>query len=90
MPSEDMKPFRSALADAIELLAAKYAMAAKTESPIETIFGAEVARFMGDVLGDNFAVSKIARAADFTLVPQFPLAGFRYDFALCVRGEPYL
>jgi very-short-patch-repair endonuclease len=88
--TDEMKPFRFALADAINLLASKYSMSAKTESPIETIFGAEIYRLMKDVLGESFKVGKTGLEADFTLIPQFKLNSFRYDFALCIRGEAYV
>lgn len=90
MSSDDMKPFRSALAEAIRLLACKYSVASKTDSPIETIFGGEIARLMGDVLGEMFSVGETGAEAEFALVPQFKLNKFRYDFALCVRGEAYV
>lgn len=88
MASDEMKPFRLALADAINLLAAKYSMAEKTESPIETILGAELQRILEETLSESFAVGETGREADFTLVPQFNLRRYRYDFAMFVDGEP--
>jgi very-short-patch-repair endonuclease len=88
MASDEMKPFRLALTDAINLLAARYSMAAKTESPIETILGAELQRILEETLSESFAVGETGKEADFTLVPQFNLSRYRYDFAVFVAGDP--
>jgi very-short-patch-repair endonuclease len=84
---DEFKHMRSAMAAAIKTLAAKYAIAPKTESPIETIFGAAVSLLMEEALGDDFKVGKTGLEANFTLVPQYKLGGYRYDFAVCVAGE---
>lgn len=84
---DEFKHMRVAMAEAIKRLAAKYTIAPKTESPIETIFGAAVSLLMEDVLGDDFKVGPTGLEANFTLVPQYKLGPYRYDFAVCVAGE---
>lgn len=84
---DEVKTLRGATAEAIKTLAAKYSIAPLTESPIETIFGASLSLLMEDALGDDFKVGPKGNAAPFALVPQYNLACYRYDFAICVGGE---
>ena len=84
---DEMKPIRIAMAGALNALAAKYIIAPMTESPIETIFGASLSMLMEGTLGDDFKVGPKGNEAIFTLVPQYRLACYRYDFAICVGGE---
>lgn len=87
---DEMKPLRVAMVDALKVLASKYSIAPMTESPIETILGAAVSLLMGDALGDEFKIGKTGREATFTLVPQYKLACYRYDFAICVGGNSFV
>jgi very-short-patch-repair endonuclease len=84
-PTGEWKPFRIGLLKAIEAAAESVTMAAQTESPIETIFGAQLALalrpFCKDI-GWEFLVGAENGDGDIVLHPQFPLAQFRYDFAV--------
>jgi hypothetical protein len=73
---------------AIEAVAESVAMAAETESPIETIFGAKFAlalRPLCNDIGWKFSVG--TGDDDLVLYPQFPLARFRYDFAVVAKWK---
>jgi very-short-patch-repair endonuclease len=71
---------------AVEAAAESFTMAAETESPIETIFGAKLAlalRPLCNDIGWKFSVG--TGDDDLVLYPQFPLARFRYDFAVMAK-----
>jgi very-short-patch-repair endonuclease len=64
-------------------------MAAETESPIETIFGAQLTlalRPFCEEMGWKFSVG--TEDDDIVLHPQFPLSRFRYDFAVRAKWKP--
>lgn len=90
MAAYEMKSIRRATADSIKLLAAKHSLSAKTDSPIETILGAEIQVLMQETLGESFSVGSTGKESDFTLVPQYRVGRYRYDFALCVGGEAFV
>ena len=87
-PTGELKPFRIGLLKAVEAAAESFTMAAETESPIETIFGAQLALalrpFCKDI-GWEFSVG--TENDDIVLHPQFPLARFRYDFAVRAKWK---
>jgi very-short-patch-repair endonuclease len=88
IPTGELTPLRVALLTAIESAAESLTMAAVTESPIETFFGARFAlraRPLCAALGWEFAVG--TGDADMVLHPQFPLGRFRYDFAIRLKGR---
>jgi very-short-patch-repair endonuclease len=87
-PTGELKPFRIGLLKAVDVAAESFTMAAETESPIETIFGAQLAlalrHFCKDI-GWKFSVG--TEDDDIVLHPQFSLARFRYDFAVRAKGK---
>lgn len=89
-PTGDFIPFGEAVAKAVDCAAERFMMSGVTESPIETIFGANLALALRPVceeLGWNFSIG--ARSdADVWLQPQFPHQQFRYDFAVLARWQP--
>jgi very-short-patch-repair endonuclease len=88
VPAGELKPFRIGLLKAVDAAAESCAMAAETESPIETIFGAQLAlalRPLCKEIGWTFSVG--TENDDIVLHPQFPLARFRYDFAVRAKWK---
>ena len=89
-PTGEWKPFRIGLLKAIKAAAESVTMAAQTESPIETIFEAQLALalrpFCKDI-GWEFSVGAENGDDDIVLHPQFPLAQFRYDFAVRAKWK---
>jgi very-short-patch-repair endonuclease len=88
-PTGELKPFRIGLLKAIESAAESCAMAAETESPIETIFGAQLALVLRPFckeIGWGFSVGA-ENNDDIVLHPQFSLARFRYDFAVRAKWK---
>jgi very-short-patch-repair endonuclease len=88
IPSGEFTPLRIALLTAVQSAAESVTMAAVTESPIETFFGARFAlraKPLCAALGWEFAVG--AGDADMVLHPQFSLGRFRYDFAIRTKGR---
>jgi very-short-patch-repair endonuclease len=87
-PTGEWKPLSTAWLKAIEAAAESFTMAAETESPIETIFGAQFAlalRPLCNDIGWKFSVG--TGDDDLVLYPQFPLARFRYDFAVVAKWK---
>ena len=87
-PTEEFKPLGMAVSKAIETAAESFTMAGVTESPIETIFGAQFAlalRPLCEDVGWDFAVG--AGNADIVLHPQYVLGRLRYDFAVRANGR---
>jgi very-short-patch-repair endonuclease len=64
--------FNHALIPAVELAAHAYVLRGQCESPIEVMLGAQLCAMGGDL----------------NVIPQFPLDGFRYDFAIYATGQP--
>jgi very-short-patch-repair endonuclease len=88
VPTGELKPFRIGLVKAVEAAAERFIMAAETESPIETIFGAQLAltlRPFCEDIGWEFSVG--TGNDDIVLHPQFPLDRFRYDFAVRAKWK---
>jgi very-short-patch-repair endonuclease len=88
-PTGELKPFSAALLKAVEAAAESFTMAAETESPIETIFGAQFALALRPLCNDfgwKFSVGT-GDDDDLVLCPQFPLARFRYDFAVLAKWK---
>src|SRR5271156_6344344 len=88
VPTGEFKPFKLALLKAIKVAAESAGMAAATESPIETFFGAQFALLLRSFckdIGWEFSVGK--GDSDIVLHPQFPLERFRYDFAVRAKGQ---
>lgn len=87
-PTGELKAFRVGLSKALETVAESCAMAAKTDSPIETIFGAQLAlalRPFCKEIGWHFSVG--TEDDDIVLHPQFTLGRFRYDFAVRAKWK---
>jgi very-short-patch-repair endonuclease len=87
LPTGDFKPLKFALLEAIDVAAESASMAAATESPIETFFGAQLALVLRSLCKDvawEFSVG--TGDSDIVLHPQFPLERFRYDFAVRAKG----
>ena len=87
-PTGEWKPLSTAWLKAIEAAAESFTMAAETESPIETIFGAQFAlalRPLCNDIGWKFSVG--TGDDDLVLYPRFPLARFRYDFAVVTKWK---
>jgi very-short-patch-repair endonuclease len=87
-PTGELKPFGIGLLKAVEAAAESFAMAAETESPIETIFGAQLALVLRPFckeIGWEFSVG--TEDDDIVLHPQFSLARFRYDFAVRAKWK---
>jgi very-short-patch-repair endonuclease len=87
-PTGEFKPLATALVKAIETAAESFSMAGTTESPIETIFGAQFALVLRPLckdIGWDFAVG--TGDADIVLHPQYALERFRYDFAVRANGR---
>jgi hypothetical protein len=87
-PTGQFRPFSVALSKAIETVAETFSIAAVTESPIESIFGAKFALALRPLckdIGWNFTVG--TGDADIVLHPQYVLGRFRYDFAVLANGR---
>jgi len=88
-PTGEFRPLSIGLLKAIETAAESFCMAGETESPIETIFGAQFALALRPLckdIGWDFAVG--TGDADIVLHPQYALHRFRYDFAVRANGRP--
>lgn len=87
-PTGELRPFRIGLLKALDAAAESFTMAAQTESPIETIFGAQLALALRPFCKDiGWAFSIGTENDDIVLHPQFPLAQFRYDFAVRAKWK---
>ena len=87
-PTGEWIPLSAAALKAVEAVAESVTMAAKTESPIETIFGSRFAlalRSLCNDIGWKFSVG--TGDDDLVLHPQFPLVRFRYDFAVVAKWK---
>lgn len=88
-PTGDFKPLRLAVFKAIETATESFSMAATTESPIETIFGAKFALALRPICKDvgwDFCIG--TGDTDIVLHPQYIIGRFRYDFALRANWRP--
>lgn len=87
-PTGEWKPLGSAVLKAMRSAAECFTMAAETESPIETIFGAQFALALRALCNDTGWKFSFGRGDDdLVLYPQFPLARFRYDFAVVANWK---
>jgi very-short-patch-repair endonuclease len=76
-PTGEFKPLSIYLAQAFDTMAIAYTLAPKCESPIEVDFGARITKALRVIDDDTLS-----------LVPQYSIGSFRYDFAITREGRP--